>query len=101
MSTTLLVMCRLRSVGAGRGRLGSFGCLCGICGLGLGRLGSSLSARVSGAVRGASRGASLRLKSRATAATTLHGGGVLKSQEAGAVGDVIVGASPVRVTLVK
>lgn len=85
MSTTLLVMCWLRSAGvsrgghAGRGRLGSFGCLCRLCGLGLGRLGSSLSARVSGAVRGASRDASLRLESRATTAAALHRGWVLKS----------------------
>lgn len=104
VSTTLVVMCRLRCAGAshgglaGRGRLGGLGCLCG---LGLGRLCSSLRGRVSSAVRVASRSASFRLQSCATAATTLHGGGVLKSQEARAVGDIVVGAGPVRVTLVE
>ena len=101
----LLVVCRLRSTGtlgsglASRARLRRFGALRRLGSLG--RLSTSHSGRASGAVRGALRGASLRLQSRAAAATTLHRGRVLKSQETWAVGNVVVGAGPVRVTLVE
>jgi hypothetical protein len=103
--STLLVVCRLRTTGAfggglaSRVRLRRFGRLGGLASLG--GFGRSLSGRVSGALRGASRGARLRLQSRAAAATTLHRGRVLKSQETWAVGNIIVGAGPVRMTLVE
>ena len=106
MSTTLLVMCRLWCAGASGGGLGSLRGLRRFSGLGrLGRLGG-LVGRGTGntersASRRASRSASRNLQCRATAATTLHGRRVQKGQEARAVGDIIVGAGPVRVTLVE
>ena len=105
VSATLLIVCRLRRAGASRG---GFGGLCGFGRLGrlsgLRSLGGLVGRGAGGALRSASRGAarsaSRSLQSRAAAAT-LHWGWVLESQETGAVGDVIVGAGPVRVTLVK
>ena len=107
MLTTLLVVCRLRCAGAFGSRFASsggfrgFGAFGGLGRLsGLGGLSTSLSGRASGAVRGAARSASRSLQSRAAAAT-LHWGWVLESQETRAVGDIVVGAGPVRVTLVE
>ena len=106
VSATLLIVCRLRRAGASRG---GFGGLCGFGRLGrlsgLRSLGGLVGRGAGGALRSASRatarGASCSLQSCATAAATLDWGWVLESQETRAVGDIIVGAGPVRVTLVK
>jgi hypothetical protein len=105
---TLLVVCRLRCAGASRGRLGGLGGFRSFGGLGrLGRLsslgglvGCSTGSAVRSASRGAARSASRSLQSRAAAAA-LHGGRVLESQEARAVGDIVVISGPICVTLVE
>ena len=112
MLATPLIVCRLWCAGASRGgfrRLGGFGRLCRLSSLGslgsLGGLGGLVGRGAGCAVRSASRGAARRarrsLQSRATADATLDGGWVLESQETRAVGDIIVGAGPVRVALVE
>ena len=108
-STSLLIVCRLRCVGASCGRLGGlggFGRLGRLSGLRrLSSLGGLVERGAGGALRstsrGAARNASLRLQSRATAAATLYRRWVLESQETRAVGDIIVGGGRVRVTLVE
>ena len=99
-------MCRLWCAGASRGgfrSLGGFSRLRRLSSLGSlgGLVGRGADSAVRSASRGAARGASRSLQSRATADATLNGGWVLESQEARAIGDVIVGARPVRVTLVE
>ena len=106
MLATPLIVCRLWCAGASRGgfrRLGGFGRLCRLSSLrGLGGLvGRGAGCAMRSASRGAARRASRSLQSRTTADATLDGGWVLESQETRAVGDVIVGPGPVRMTLVE